>query len=427
MLATLGKDDSSQLFVDVPECHRFPDLDLELPLSEPELVRQLTELSEKNAVVRHSFLGGGVYTHFIPAVVDALASRGEFLTSYTPYQPEVSQGTLQASFEYQSMVARLLGMDVVNASHYDGSTAIGEAVLMALRIARKKRRIVLGPGLNPEYRAVLQTYLGAFDVAIDECADDARVTELSIDSDVAVLVVQSPDFFGRIHDMSRLAERLHDSGGLLVHHTDPIAVAMLKTPGQWGADIATAEGQSLGIPVSFGGPYLGLFACRRRHMRKMPGRLAGLTTTSEGRRGFVLTLNTREQHIRRERATSNICTNQGLMSLRAAVYLAAMGPKGMTRVAELCYHRAHYAADRLDELPGVAVDRRLPFFREFVVHLPVDAEVAVARLHQSGIAAGIPLSRFYDGRPNDLLVAVTELNTRADIDALASALEGATR
>ena len=424
MLEVIGVSDSAELFIDVPEAYRFPELALEGPLSEPELVRRLEELSKKNAQLSRSFAGGGVYTHFIPAVVDALSARGEFLTSYTPYQPEVSQGTLQASFEYQSMVARLLGMDVVNASHYDGSTALAEAVLMALRVAREKSTVILGPALNPEYRAVLSTYLGAFDVTIETVPDDVPISQVDIGDDTACFVVQSPDFLGRIHDLQGLSDSVHEVGGLLVHHTDPIAAAILKTPGQWGADIATAEGQPLGIPASFGGPFLGLFASRSAHLRKMPGRLAGLTSTADGKRGFVLTLNTREQHIRRERATSNICTNQGLMSLRAAIYLAAMGPNGMKQVAEICYHRSHYAARRLAELPGLTIADESPFFKEFVVKLPVPADTIVRRLADEGIAAGISLSRFYPDRDRELLVAVTEMNSREDIDTL---VEGFTR
>jgi glycine dehydrogenase subunit 1 len=419
MLGALGLPGIESLFADVPEKHRFPDLDLDLPLSEPELLRQLQEIADRNNTPALSFLGGGVYHQFIPSIVDALSSRGEFLTSYTPYQPEVSQGTLQATFEYQSMVSRLIGMDVVNASHYDGSTAVGEAVLMALRIARKQNTIVLGPSINPEYSSVIRTYLSAFDVSIISCDVDTNPVDVELPEDLACLVVQVPDYRGRIHDLAGLADRVHASGGILIIHTDPIANALFRTPGQWGADIATAEGQSLGIPVSYGGPYLGILGCRTEHLRKMPGRLVGMTRAADGSRGFVLTLNTREQHIRRERATSNICTNQGLMALRAAIYLAAMGPRGLKQVAELCYHRAHYAAARIAELRGFDVQSDRPFFREFVVNTPENATKLVGRMADQNVAAGIPLS------DTELLVAVTEMNTKADIDTLVERLRRA--
>lgn len=420
MLSAVGLSDTRELFADVPERHRFPDLSLAPALCESELLRELQTLAGRNRTAPISFLGGGVYEHFIPSVVDALSSRGEFLTSYTPYQPEVSQGTLQVTFEYQSMVSRLIGMDVVNASHYDGSTAVGEAVLMGLRIARDRRSVLLGPSINPEYEAVIRTYLGAFDVNIVVTDETAEASDLSIPEDVACVLVQSPDYRGRLHDLSGLSQRVHGAGGVLLVHTDPIACALFKTPGQWGADIATAEGQSLGLPLSFGGPYLGIFGCSSAHLRKMPGRLAGMTTTADGERGFVLTLNTREQHIRRERATSNICTNQGLMALRAAIYLAAMGPRGLERVARICYDRAHYAAAEISALDGFEVDTALPFFREFVVRVPVDAHQLLQRLAVEGIAAGIALS------DRELLVALTEMNTRQDIDFLVENLKRAT-
>jgi glycine dehydrogenase subunit 1 len=434
MLDTLGLGATSELFADVPEDLRYPDLELPEPFAELEALRETERLAGRNAAAggRLSFLGGGAYGHFVPSVVDYLASRGEFATSYTPYQAEASQGTLQSIFEYQSMAAALLDIDVVNASQYDGATAFAEAAAMALRATGSgRRRLVMGGRINPQYLEVLGGYLQAADVEIvaadgpDADGAAARAADL-VDESTAAVLIQSPDFLGRIHDLRGIAERVHEAGALLVVHTDPIAAALFRPPGADGADIVTAEGQPLGIPLSYGGPYLGMFGCRRRLVRKMPGRVVGETVDAEGNRGFVLTLSTREQHIRREKATSNICTNQGLMALRAAIYMAAMGPSGMRTVARLCYDNAREAARRIDALPGFTVEPGL-FFKEFAVQTPVPAAEIVAAGNEVGISPGLDLGRFYPDAGERLLIAVTEQHTDDDIARLIGLLKRWTR
>jgi glycine dehydrogenase subunit 1 len=337
MLAAVGVAATADLFVDVPADKRFPQLRLPEPMSEPELVRELQALSGANAhAYSHSiFLGAGAYNHFVPAAVDQILRRGEFYTAYTPYQPEISQGTLQAIFEYQSLICSLTGMEIANASHYDGATAIAEAAIMALNVARGRRKIVVARGVNPQYRAVLRTYLQALDVQItgDETPNSSIADALAlVDEQTALLIVQSPDFLGRLHDLRGLAERVQAKGALLCVHFDPIALGLFQTPGQVGADIATAEGQPLGIGLNFGGPYLGIFTTRQKHVHKIAGRIVGVTKDVDGQLAYVLTLRAREQDIRRERATSNICTNQGLMALAATVYMALMGRQGMPAI-----------------------------------------------------------------------------------------------
>lgn len=438
MLDSLGIAETAELFSDIPEDLRYPELGLPEPLAELEVVREGERLAARNAAAggRLSFLGGGAYGHFVPSVVDYLASRGEFATSYTPYQAEASQGTLQAIFEYQSMAAELLDIDVVNASQYDGATAFAEAAAMALRATGTgRRKIVLGPSIHPQYLEVLEGYLQAVDVELVHAAGAVRrgtagagvpgtgaasAAELA-DEETAAVMVQSPDFLGRVHDLRNIADRVHDAGALFVVHTDPIAAALFRAPGTDGADMVTAEGQPLGIPLAYGGPYLGMFGCRRKLVRRMPGRLVGETVDAEGSRGFVLTLSTREQHIRREKATSNICTNQGLMALRAGIYMAAMGPQGMQRVARLSYDAAHEAAGRIDALPGFTVEPGL-FFREFAVQTPVPAREIIDAAHGENISPGIDLGRFYANRDRDLLVAFTEQHTASDIDRLVGLL-----
>jgi glycine dehydrogenase subunit 1 len=427
MLKAIGVDSIADLFHDVPEAVRFPHVDLPPPLSEIELRRELGAMSARNAnPTTHSvFLGAGAYNHFVPSAVDQILRRAEFYTAYTPYQPEISQGTLQAIFEYQSLICALTGMAVANASHYDGGTALAEAALMAVSSTRNRRTIVVAPSVNPQYRAVLRTYLQGMGIRVvgDE-RPDATFDDLlgAIDSSTAALVVQSPDFFGTLHDLKPLVERAHAAGALLVAHFDPIALGLFQTPGEAGADIATAEGQPLGVGLSFGGPYLGIFTCSEKYVRKMPGRLAGATLDLEGRLGYVLTLQAREQHIRREHATSNICTNQGLMALAAAVYLGLMGRQGLRRVAELCYHRAHYAADQIARLPGYAVPDRGPFFQEFVVECPRPAAEINAALRERGIVGGYDLAADYPHLGNAMLVCVTEMNGKGEIDALVEAM-----
>ena len=424
MLDTLGLTDTGELFADIPEDVRYPDLDLPEPFAELEVLRETDRLAARNAAScgRLSFLGGGAYDHFVPSVVDYLASRGEFATSYTPYQAEASQGTLQAIFEYQSMAAELLDIDVVNASQYDGATAFAEAAAMAVRAGRSgRRKLIVAEGTHPQYLEVLRGYLQATDVKIVETGT-ADVAASQTDEETAAVLVQTPDFFGRVHDLRGIADRVHDAGALFVVHTDPIAAALFRPPGADGADIISAEGQPLGIPLSYGGPYLGMLGCRQKLVRKMPGRIVGETADTEGTRGFVLTLSTREQHIRREKATSNICTNQGLMALRAAIYMAAMGPRGMQQVARLSYENAHEAATRIDALPGFTVLPGL-FFREFAVQTPVAAAEIVSAGDDAGVSPGIDLGRFYPDKKDQLLVALTEQHTAADIEQLVTLLE----
>ena len=438
MLEAIGLARMEDLFADVPAEVRFPKLDLPPPASEPELAREMRALAAQNAPLDPalSFLGAGTYHHFRPATVDYVLSRGEFYTSYTQYQPEVSQGMLQTLFEYQSMICRLTGMEVSNASHYDGATALAEAVLLALNVgAGKRNKIVLSPAVHPHYREVVRTYLhGGHSATVvgddDPTADVGRLTAL-LDRETAALVIQNPNFFGACEPVDGLAEAVHAAGALLIVAADPIALGLFRPPGVYGADVVVAHGQSLGIPPSFGGPHLGIFAARMAHVRRLSGHLVGETVDAEGRRGYVLTLATREQHIRRAKATSNICTNSALCALGAAAYLATMGKRGLRRVAELCFHNSHYAAAAIGKLKGVAVvppPARQPFFKEFVVRLPGPVAEINARLRElHGIVGGYDLGRTYPHLANHMLVAVTEVHTRASIDRFASALGEAAR
>ncbi len=429
MLKVIGVGSMDELFEAVPSEYRFPSLALPEPMSEMEVLRELQELSDANfdASVAPIFLGAGAYNHFVPSVINHILLRGEFYTAYTPYQPEISQGTLQAIFEYQTMICSLTGMEVSNASHYDGATALAEAVIMALNVFKKKRRrIILSPAIHPHYRAVVRTYTQGMGLEIvgDE-NPDASPDDLVglLDGNTALLAIQSPNFFGQIENLNGLAEKAHEAGALLAVIANPISLGLLRPPGEYGADIAVGEGQPLGIPLSFGGPYLGYFATLRKYVRKMAGRLVGQTVDVEGNRGFVLTLSTREQHIRREKATSNICTNQALMALAATVYMSLMGKRGLRKVAELCYHKAHYAAERIDSLEGYRVERDKPFFNEFVVHCPKPVpEINEALEAEWGIIGGYDLSADYPDRENQMLLCVTEMNSREEIDELVEAL-----
>ncbi len=427
MLKTIGVGEVADLFVDVPEAVRFPELRLPRALSEIELRRELGAMSGRNAsAATHSiFLGAGAYNHFVPSAVDQILRRSEFYTAYTPYQPEVSQGTLQAIFEYQSLICALTGMDVANASHYDGGTALAEAAIMAVASLRNRRKVVVAPGVNPQYRAVLRTLLSGEHITIvgDE-NPQATLDEVLglVDDSTAAVLVQNPDFFGTLRDLKPVADRVHAAGALLVLHFDPIALALFQTPAEADADIATAEGQPLGIGLAYGGPYLGIFTSKEKLVRKMPGRLTGATLDVEGRLAYVLTLRAREQDIRRETATSNICTNQGLMALAAAVYMSLMGRQGLRRVAELCYHRAHYAAGRIAQLPGFGVEERGHFFKEFVVRCPRPAAEINAVLRERGIVGGYDLSKDYPHLGHAMLLCVTEMNSKDEIDALVEAL-----
>ncbi len=429
MLAKIGASSIEELFKDVPAAYRFPELKLPKAVSEMEVLNELYGLALKNSSTGcfATFLGAGAYNHFVPSAIPYLVSRGEFLTAYTPYQPEVSQGTLQAMFEYQSMVAALTGMDVVNASHYDGATSMAEAAIMAVNVSNgKRRKIVVAPSVHPQYRQTLRTYLPGQQVVItgdenlDASLDDLKAM---LHSDTACLVVQNPTFFGELLDVNGLADAVHAAGGLLVVVAVPvISLGLLIPPGEYGADIVVAEGQPLGAGLNFGGPYLGIFAAREQFVRKMPGRLIGETTDTEGRRGYVLTLSTREQHIRREKATSNICTNQGLIALTAAMYLAYMGKSGLRAVAEQCYQKAHFAAAEIDKLNGYQVVTRGAFFNEFVVQCPKPVAEVNEALLKKGILGGYDLEQDYPNARNQMLVCVTEMNTRKQIDMLVEAL-----
>jgi glycine dehydrogenase subunit 1 len=394
-----------------------------------EILDELYAMALKNSSTGcfATFLGAGAYNHFVPSVIPNLAGRGEFLTSYTPYQPEVSQGTLQAIFEYQSMIAALTGTDVVNASHYDGATSMAEAAIMAVNVSRgKRRRILASPSVHPQYRQTLRTYLPGNQVTITGDQNlRANLGNLKqmLDDDTACLIIQNPNFFGELVDVDGLADTVHEAGALLVVVANPIiSLGLLKPPGHYGADIVVAEGQPLGAGLNFGGPYLGVFAAQEKYVRRMPGRLVGETTDTQGRRGYVLTLTPREQHIRREKATSNICTNQGLIALMAGMYLAYMGKSGLRAVAELCYHKAHYAAAEIDKLDGYQIINNAPFFNEFRVKCPRPVAEINAALSEKGILGGYDLQQDYPQQANEMLVCVTEMNTRDQIDRLVHAL-----
>ncbi len=421
LLAAVGLNSVDELFADIPDDYRNPPLRLPDPMSELEIQRELGAMAGRNRPLSSgpSFLGAGSYYHFIPSIVKAVMTRGEFLTAYTPYQPEVSQGTLQVIFEFQTMISALYGMEVANAGMYDGATSLAEAVLMACRVTRRQQ-VVVSDTVAPAYRQVIATYCQAQGIAIDivpTAEIGASVTEAT-----AGVVAQYPNFYGGLDDLAGLAATAHDDGALLVVSADPLAMGMLKPPGDFGADIVTGEGQPIGIPPSFGGPYLGLFSCKQQYIRQMPSRLVGRTTDTQGRTGYVLTLQTREQHIRRERATSNICTNEALYALASTIYLAAMGRQGLRQVAELCYHKAHYAASAIANLEGYSLLQSGEFFQEFVVSCP-EAPVKInRRLMERNILGGLDVGDRFE---NGMLLCVTEMNSREDIDALVDALGSA--
>lgn len=428
MLKAIGVDTLADLFVDVPAALRFPSLELPAPLSELELMRELRRLSgaNGNAATQSMFLGAGAYNHYVPTAVDQILRRSEFYTAYTPYQPEISQGTLQAIFEYQSLICSLTGMEIANASHYDGGTAIAEAAIMALTIDRKRHKIVVARGVNPQYRAVLRSYLQGLDVTIvgdEQPGTSVQDTLALVDASTALVILQTPDFLGTLHDLRAVAAQVHAAGALLAVHFDPIALGLFQTPGEANADIAVAEGQPLGIGMNYGGPYLGIFTTKQKYMHKIAGRIVGATKDIDGKPAYVLTLRAREQDIRRERATSNICTNQGLMALAATVYLSLMGKQGLRRVAELCYHRAHYAAAQIAQLPGYAVRDNGPFFKEFVVQCPRPVAEINAALREHGIIGGYDLSADEPQLGHAMLLCVTEMNGKAEIDALVAMLK----
>ena len=434
MLEAIGVSSIEELFDQIP-----PEVRLERPLDlapahcEMELSQHLSNLASHNLHAANSvcFLGGGSYDHFVPAVVDAIASRGEFYTSYTPYQPEVSQGNLQVMFEYQTLICQLTGMDVSNASLYDGGNAAAEAVLMAMRATKRNGKVVVPASVHPESRQILQTYLASLDtelvtVPADDGATARAALEAAVDEDTACVLVQHPNFFGSVEQTEDIAHIAHQKGALLIVAFDPISLGLLKRPGDCGADIAVAEGQSLGTPMQYGGPYLGIMACREKFVRRLPGRIGGETVDRRGRRCWVLTLQTREQHIRREKATSNICTNQGLFALRAAIYLATLGPQGLRETAELCVQKANYARQQIMRTDRFSDAFNLPTFKEFVVR---DQNNQVASMLQDaanqGILAGIPLQKWYPDLSDCFLVTVTEQRTKQQIDALANCLANA--
>ena len=418
MLAVLGVNSVDDLFLDIPEPYRNPPLLLPEPLSELEIQQELSGLAAHNRPLGSgpSFLGAGSYHHFIPSIVKALVTRGEFLTAYTPYQAEASQGTLQVIFEFQTLVCNLYGMEVANAGMYDGATSLAEAVLMACRVTQRNK-VALADSLSPAYQDVIRTYCQAQDIETNTVPS----TKPDIEEGTACLAVQYPNYFGYIEDLATHASAAHNQGSLFVVSADPTTMGMFQPPGHYGADIVTGEGQPLGIPPSFGGPYVGLFATKQEYVRQMPSRLSGRTVDRHGNPGYVLTLQTREQHIRRERATSNICTNEALYALASTIYLAALGKQGLKQVAELCYQKAHYAASRIDALPGYSLPLDGTFFQEFVVTCPVPPAEVNQRLSDRNILGGMDVS---ESIPNGMLLCVTEMNSRRDIDALVEVLGG---
>lgn len=432
MLQVIGVSDVEALFTSIPDGARLQqEMDLPQPHSEMELGRRLEELASRNHSVgtRPSFLGAGAYHHFVPAVVDHLLLRGEFLTAYTPYQAEFSQGTLQAIFEFQTLIAQLTEMDVANASLYDGATALAEGMFMARRVKRRNK-IVLSSAIHPHYREVVRTLAQHAQLSIEEVEIDATgrtdkdALRRIMDSDVAAVAVQSPNFFGCVEDLDLLGTVVHESGALfVVNVAEALSLGVLHGPGHFGADIVVGEGQSLGLPISHGGPYLGLMATRDSYLRQMPGRLAGEAYDAEGRRGYALTLSTREQHIRRERATSNICTNQGLCALAATIYMALMGKNGLRDVAQRNLDLASYARKRLGGLAGFSLAFAAPTFNEFVLRLPGDAEAYGRWLASKGILAGLALGRHVPALQDCMLLCFTEMTRKSDVDQLADALE----
>lgn len=432
MLDAIGVRSIDDLFANIPpELRLGRPLAIPAALSEMELQAHVAGLLAKNESASDAvcFLGGGAYDHFVPSVVDAVAGRSEFYTAYTPYQAEASQGTLQAIFEYQSLMCALTGMEIANASLYEGGSSTAEAMLMALGITGRSE-VFVAESVHPEYRQTLATYAANLNCKLRTLPtpdgllnpDDVRaaVTDLT-----ACVIAQSPNFFGHLEDMRAVGEAARKVGAVFVASFDPVSAGVLKRPGDYGADIAIAEGQGLGVPLQYGGPYLGILACRKDFTRKIPGRLVGETTDRHGKRCWALTLATREQHIAREKASSNICTNQGLLALRSAVHLTALGPQGLKETAELCVRKAHYAAEQLTSIPGVSLRFNGVFVKEFTVRVPGDANVLLAKLRAAGYHAGLPLGRWYPQFADCITVAVTEKRTKAEIDGLAAALKAA--
>ena len=417
MIEAIGVKNFEGLLTDIPKNFLFPELKLQDKLSEPELVEYFTELGNKNVAskIKTSFLGGGSYNHYIPSTVKAMIQRGEFLTAYTPYQPEASQGTLQVGFEFQSMIAQLFEMDVCNAGMYDGPTALAEAALMACRIKRNNK-IVIHESVSEKLLDVLKSYSKWQDIEIIH-ADQINISK---EEDLACLLVQSPDKNGEIIDVESFSDQIHEKNGLLIQHTYPTSLGLLKPPGSLNVDIATAEGQSLGVPLSFGGPYIGLLTCKNEYIRQLPGRIIGQTVDKNGKISFALTLQTREQHIRRESATSNICTSTQLIGLMVAVYVSTMGPHGIKHIAETCFHRAHYMAKKIDQIEGFNLLSK-EFFNEFVIQTDISVSKINSFLIENDIEGGIDISA--NGK-NLIMLAVTELNSPANIEETLNLLWG---
>ncbi len=431
MLATIGIESIDELLGAIPEQILYPRLDLKPALTELEAEREMTRLASQNTVVdaENFFLGAGSYRHYIPATVNQLLLRGEIFTAYTPYQPEVAQGTLQVIYEFQSLVAELMGLDIANASLYDGATAVAEAIIMAVAASKSRHKVVLSGTLHPHYRQVVETYNHGTETSVSYLPMPTSGFKTSpadiaaaIDDQTAAVVIQYPNFYGTIEDIRGVASICAEHGASLVVATYPLPMTLLKSPGELGADIATAEGQSLGIASGFGGPYLGLLAAKERFVRLMPGRLSGMTTDETGQRGFVLTLQTREQHIRRDKATSNICTNQGLMATAATIHMSLLGKKGLREVAQTSYSNAHYLASEVGSIPGFSVANDGQFFNEFVASTPVPANHLVSEMAERGIVPGYDLGAVDPALDHSLLMATTELQSRESIDRFVAAL-----
>ncbi len=427
LLAAIGAASMDELFADILPHQRPKSFDLPAGRSEMEVMMHLDRLARKNSSHLTPFIGAGFYDHYVPAAVSALVSRGEFFTAYTPYQPECSQGTLQALYEFQSSICALTGMEVANASLYDGGTALFEAVMMALRVTGRNR-VIMDGGVSPIYRKMIETYTGNLDIEFAETpvvhgqSDRAQIAKLLSDKAAAV-ILQNPNFFGAVDDHSDIVKQAHAVGALVIESVYPISLGLLKTPGEMGVDIATGEGQSLGLSLNFGGPYLGFMTTRKELIRKMPGRIVGETVDVNDRRCFVNTLQAREQHIRREKATSNICTNVSLCAVQAQIFMALMGRKGLREMAQLNLDKAEFARQTLGKIKGVEVKKSSPTFNEFCVVLPKNAADAVGGMIEEGFAAGFPLGRYYKGMDNYLLVAVTEKRTKEEILRFAESLE----
>ncbi len=427
MLKAIGVSSVEELFRDISPELRPKSFDIPKAKSEHEVIRHMQDLASKNAVELTNFLGAGFYDHYIPTAVDAIAGKPEFYTAYTPYQSESSQGWLQSIYEYQSAICQLTGLDCANASLYDGGTALYEAAMMAIRITGRNK-IIMDSGVSLIYRTMLYTYTSNLNIEFIEtpvvhgqsCREEVYK---HLDEKTAAIIVQNPNFFGAIDDHSDVVAKAHSLGALAIMSVYPLSLGALKTPGEMDVDIATGEGQSLGIPLSFGGPYLGFMACKKAFMRKMPGRIVGATVDKDGKRGFVLTMQAREQHIRREKATSNICSNEALCALRASVYLSLLGKEGIAELAKLNHDKSEFAKELISKIPGVEVKRSSPTFNEFTIVFNKNADVVVQKMIDKGFAAGFPLGRYYKGMSHYLLIAVTEKRTKQEIEDFAYTLE----